>query len=105
MQHPDLGFAERIYQPEGVGQPGRASRHSWLWLWREQATDLGHQSGLLTAIKGIAIEQLPGRGVKKERRERAVDLGYIERAPHGVPGSGWVTECVPGDGRQQPGVR
>ena len=32
-------------------------------------------------------------------------LARIERAPHGVPGSGRVTECVTGDRLQQAGER
>jgi hypothetical protein len=43
--------------------------------------------------------------MQKEGRERAIGPGYIERAPHGVPGGGPVTECVPGDRLQQAGVR
>ena len=43
--------------------------------------------------------------MEKEGRERAIGRGYLERAPQGVPGGGRVTECVPGDRLQQPGVR
>jgi hypothetical protein len=43
--------------------------------------------------------------MEKERRDRAIGLGYVERAPHGIPGGGLVTECVPGDRLQQAGVR
>jgi hypothetical protein len=77
----------------------------WLWFCGEQATDLGHQGGLFSAIRGIAIEQVPGGGMDKEGRENPIGLGCIERAPHGVPGGGRVTECVPGDRLQQAGVR
>src|SRR6201995_5846698 len=67
-QHPDLGLAQRIHQAEGVCWPGRTLRRPWLWFcgWPfgwfcgEQVTDLGRQGALVTPIRGIAIEQLPG---------------------------------------------
>jgi hypothetical protein len=77
----------------------------WLWFCGEQPTDLGRQGCLFTPVRGIAIEQLPAGGMEKEDRERTIGLGYIERAPHGVPGGGRVTEGVSGDRLQQAGVR
>src|SRR5690242_6865601 len=111
-QHPDLGLAQRIYQAEGVCWPGRTLRRPWVWFrgwpfgWScgELATDLGRQGGLVTLIRGIAIEQLPGGGMEQEDHQRTIGRGYLERAPQGVPG-GRVTECVPGDRLQQPGER
>ena len=43
--------------------------------------------------------------MEKEDRDRTTWLGYIERAPHSVPGGGRVTERVPGDRLQQAGER